>query len=65
MRIAVLVNTIVGRARHVAIVNGLKRNAAATAQGGHCAALRVEGATETPVAAIWIRAWAERVSRRM
>lgn len=65
VRMAVLVKTTVGRARQVATVKGLKRKAAATAQGGHSASLRVEGATEMPVEAMVMRARAEKTSRRM
>lgn len=56
VRITVLVKTMVGRARQVATVKGLNRNAAATAQGGHWASLRFEEATEAPEEEIWIRA---------
>lgn len=62
---AVLVKTMVGRARQVATVKGLKRKAAAMTQGGHSASLRLEGATEMPVEAMVIRARAEKMSRRM
>lgn len=60
-----LVKTTVGRARQVAMVKGLKRKAAAMAQGGHWASLRLEEATEMPVEAMVMRARAEKTSRRI
>ena len=54
---------------HVAIVNGLRRNAAATAHGGHCDVLRLDVwsdvDTDTPEAAIWINECAETTSASM
>lgn len=58
----VLVKTIVGRARQVATVKGLKRKAAETAHGGNWASLRFDVATEMPEVEILMRAYAEKTS---
>jgi hypothetical protein len=61
-RMAQVVNTVVGRARHVAIVNGLSRNTAATTYPFHLFALRGElkrrEAPASPDSAIWYSALA-------